>query len=108
MATWPASWFAQPIRVSTRHKASSSHRKTIFEFDRASSRGCQDYASLTREVIAQDSGNFVAYKLLGEIAMQKQDHEKAAERFGAAYKLKPDDPECKGRRDDSGSRLNRE
>ncbi len=60
------------------------------------------------EVILQDSGNFVAYKLLGEIAMQKQEHEKAAERFGAAYKLKPDDPECKVMIDYIGSLLNRD
>ncbi len=41
----------QPIRVSTRHKASSSHRQTIFEFDRPSSRGYVDYARLTEQVI---------------------------------------------------------
>jgi chromosome partitioning protein len=42
-----------PIRISTRHKASSSHRKTIFEFDRPGSRGREDYDRLTDEVIAR-------------------------------------------------------
>src|SRR5512136_1118507 len=60
------------------------------------------------EVIRQDAGNFVAYKLLGEIAMQKQEHEKAAERFGAAYKLKPEDPECKVMLDYIGSLIGRD
>ena len=60
------------------------------------------------EVIRQDTGNFVAYKLLGEIAMQKQDHEKAADRFGAAYKIKPEDPECKVMLDYIGSLLGRD
>ena len=60
------------------------------------------------EVIRQDTGNFVAYKLLGEIAMQKQDSEKAAERFGAAYRIKPDDPECKVMLDYIGKLLGRD
>ena len=60
------------------------------------------------EVIHQDTGNFVAYKLLGEIAMQKQDSEKAAERFGAAYRIKPDDPECKVMLDYIGKLLGRD
>jgi len=60
------------------------------------------------EVIRQDARNFVAYKLLGEIAMQKQAHEKAAERFGAAYTLKPDDQECKVMLDYIGSLLGRD
>ena len=42
-----------PIRVSTRHKASSSHRKTIFQYDRPGSRGCEDYEKLTREVMTR-------------------------------------------------------
>jgi len=60
------------------------------------------------EVIRQDTGNFVAYKLLGEIAMQKQDSEKAADRFGAAYRIKPDDPECKVMLDYIGKLLGRD
>lgn len=60
------------------------------------------------EVIRQDTGNFVAFKLLGEIAMQKQDSEKAAERFGAAYRIKPDDPECKVMLDYIGKLLGRD
>jgi cytochrome c-type biogenesis protein CcmH/NrfG len=60
------------------------------------------------EVIRQDPKKFVAYKLLGEIAMQKQDHEKAAERFGSAYKLNPDDPECKVMLDYISSLLGRD
>jgi chromosome partitioning protein len=39
------------IRISTRHKSSSSHRKTIFEYDRPGSRGRVDYERLTEEVI---------------------------------------------------------
>jgi len=42
-----------PIRVSTRHKASSSHRKTIYQYDRPGSRGCVDYEKLTLEVMAR-------------------------------------------------------
>ncbi len=40
-----------PIRVSTRHKASASHRKTIFQYDRKNSRGRVDYERLTEVVI---------------------------------------------------------
>lgn len=40
-----------PIRVSTRHKASASHRKTIFQYDPAGSRGRVDYEQLTAAVI---------------------------------------------------------
>ena len=40
-----------PIRVSTRHKASASHRKTIFQYDPAGSRGRLDYERLTAVVI---------------------------------------------------------
>jgi chromosome partitioning protein len=40
-----------PVRTSTRHKASASHRKTIFEYDRPGSRGRIDYERLTDEVI---------------------------------------------------------
>jgi chromosome partitioning protein len=43
--------FPVPIRVSTRHKATASHRKTIFQYDRAGSRGFDDYQALTDEVI---------------------------------------------------------
>jgi chromosome partitioning protein len=40
-----------PIRVSTRHKASASHRKTIFQYDSPGSRGRADYERLTQVVI---------------------------------------------------------
>lgn len=40
-----------PIRVSTRHKASASHHKTIFQYDSAGSRGRLDYERLTETVI---------------------------------------------------------
>jgi chromosome partitioning protein len=43
--------FPGTIRVSTRHKATASHRKTIFQYDRAGSRGFDDYQALTDEVI---------------------------------------------------------
>jgi chromosome partitioning protein len=42
-----------PIRVSTRHKASASHRKTIFQYDPEGSRGRLDYERLTTAVIAR-------------------------------------------------------
>jgi chromosome partitioning protein len=38
------------IRVDTKHKASPSHRKTIFEYEGARGRGRQDYERLTDEV----------------------------------------------------------
>ncbi len=40
-----------PIRVSTRHKASASHRQTIYDFDGKRSRGRVDYERLTSEVM---------------------------------------------------------
>jgi chromosome partitioning protein len=39
------------IRVNTRHKASPSHRKTIFEYEGARGRGRADYEALTEVVI---------------------------------------------------------
>lgn len=39
------------IRVDTKHKASPSHRKTIFEYENARGKGRQDYEKLTGEVI---------------------------------------------------------
>jgi len=43
--------FPQPARVDTRHKASPSHKKTIFEFEGPSGRGRSDYAALVEEVL---------------------------------------------------------
>jgi chromosome partitioning protein len=43
--------FAQPARVDTRHKASPSHKKTIFEFEAESGRGRSDYTALVEEVL---------------------------------------------------------
>jgi chromosome partitioning protein len=40
-----------PIRVTTRHKAASSHRQTIFQYDQPGSRGRTDYQQLTTEVM---------------------------------------------------------
>lgn len=43
--------FPQPARVDTRHKASPSHRMTIFEFEREDGRGRSDYTALVQEVL---------------------------------------------------------
>lgn len=68
----------------------------------------EDATRELEKVVRQDPKNFIAYKLLGEIATQKQEYEKAAELFGAAYKLKPDDPETKVMLDYIGSLLGRD
>ncbi len=39
------------IRVDTKHKASPSHRKTIFDYEGSRGRGRQDYERLTSEVL---------------------------------------------------------
>src|SRR5215470_3929867 len=39
------------IRCDTKHKASPSHRKTIFEYEKPQGKGWQDYERLTREVM---------------------------------------------------------
>jgi chromosome partitioning protein len=39
------------IRIDTKHKASPSHRKTIFEYEGSRGRGRQDYERLTEEVV---------------------------------------------------------
>jgi chromosome partitioning protein len=41
------------IRVNTKHKASPSHKKTIFEYEGARGRGRQDYERLADEVIVR-------------------------------------------------------
>ena len=43
--------FETPIRVNTKHKASPSHRKTIFEYEGPTGRGRLDYERLTEEVV---------------------------------------------------------
>jgi chromosome partitioning protein len=43
--------FADPIRVNTRHKASPSHKKTIFEFEPKSGKGRSDYEKLVDGVL---------------------------------------------------------
>ncbi len=43
--------FPQPARVDTRHKASPSHRMTIFEYEREDGRGRLDYAALVQDVL---------------------------------------------------------
>jgi len=45
--------FERPMRVSTKHKASASHRKTIYDYDRPGGRGRQDYEWLTNEVLTR-------------------------------------------------------
>jgi chromosome partitioning protein len=45
--------FATPIRVNTKHKASPSHRKTIFEFEPRSGKGRSDYEKLVDDVLAR-------------------------------------------------------
>jgi len=42
--------FPDPIRVNTRHKAAPSHRKTIFDFERASGKGRSDYDKLVSAI----------------------------------------------------------
>jgi chromosome partitioning protein len=39
------------IRTDTKHKASPSHRKTIFEYENSRGKGRQDYERLTEEVV---------------------------------------------------------
>jgi cellulose biosynthesis protein BcsQ len=41
------------IRVDTKHKASPSHRKTIFEYEGRRGRGRQDYERLCEEVVCR-------------------------------------------------------
>lgn len=41
------------IRINTKHKASPSHRKTIFEYEGPTGRGRVDYERLTDDVIAR-------------------------------------------------------
>jgi len=43
--------FPDSIRVNTKHKASPSHKKTIFEYEREGGRGRLDYERLCAEVI---------------------------------------------------------
>jgi chromosome partitioning protein len=45
--------FEHVVRINTRHKASPSHRKTIFEFEGAGGRGRADYERLTDGVLAR-------------------------------------------------------
>jgi chromosome partitioning protein len=43
--------FSQPIRINTRHKASPSHRQTIYQYEPASGRGRADYDALVDGVL---------------------------------------------------------
>jgi chromosome partitioning protein len=43
--------FPLPARIDTKHKASPSHRKTIFEYEGESGRGHADYAAFVQEVL---------------------------------------------------------
>jgi len=43
--------FTTAIRINTHHKASPSHRQTIFQYEGRTGRGRQDYDQLTDEVI---------------------------------------------------------
>jgi chromosome partitioning protein len=51
-----------PVRVNTRHKASPSHRQTIFQFEPAGGKGREDYDRLTDTVLHR----LRAANLLGE------------------------------------------
>ena len=42
--------FPHPIRINTKHKASPSHKKTIFEFENARGKGRHDYEKLVEAV----------------------------------------------------------
>jgi chromosome partitioning protein len=43
--------FPEPVRINTRHKASPSHRQTIFEFEGKGGRGRKDYEQVVDEVL---------------------------------------------------------
>jgi chromosome partitioning protein len=45
--------FEKPVRISTRHKAAPSFRKTIYDFDPPSGRGRQDYEQVVATVLAR-------------------------------------------------------
>jgi chromosome partitioning protein len=45
--------FPHPVRVSTRHKAAPSFRKTIYEYDGPRGRGREDYERVVSEVISR-------------------------------------------------------
>jgi chromosome partitioning protein len=45
--------FPHPVRISTRHKAAPSFRKTIYEFDSPRGRGREDYERVVDEVTAR-------------------------------------------------------
>ena len=45
--------FDTTIRINTHHKASPSHRKTIYQYEGKSGKGRQDYDGLTDEVLAR-------------------------------------------------------
>jgi chromosome partitioning protein len=61
--------FKRPVRINTRHKASPSHRKTIFEFEGKGGRGREDYEEVVKEVLrrlsraARESGDGVNFSL---------------------------------------------
>jgi chromosome partitioning protein len=46
-----AAVFPEPIRVNTRHKASPSHRQTIYQYEGESGRGRADYDQLVKRVL---------------------------------------------------------
>lgn len=48
--------FPEPVRINTRHKASPSHRKTIFEFEGKGGRGRRDYEAVVDEVLRRLPG----------------------------------------------------
>jgi chromosome partitioning protein len=45
--------FSSAIRINTHHKASPSHRKTIYQYEGKGGKGRQDYETLTDEVIVR-------------------------------------------------------
>jgi chromosome partitioning protein len=61
------------IRVNTRHKASPSHRKTIFEYEGSRGRGRQDYERLTSEVMRRAALGERAAELGPELTSASRD-----------------------------------
>jgi chromosome partitioning protein len=72
--TFAGAVLEHPIRVSTRHKASASYRKTIFQYDPAGSRGREDYERLTAAVIERAHLRRSAESALGTSAGTESRH----------------------------------
>ena len=51
--TFGGAVFPHPVRISTRHKAAPSFRKTIYQFDGPRGRGREDYERVVEEVLGR-------------------------------------------------------